>query len=232
MADQKDKQNLIVKFPKVEGLPMDPPIAGQNLGLFSFKLFPKPVNGTFGFLKFRGAFATQSEAEAHAENIIRTIDSQHHIWPYQQGRWMPITTNEEFAGEVLEVGQQKELNNIFKNKESDDQKQQKQAVKDIKSREKKLMDEMKRREPDTSSLEYYAQQIMKTQQLESWLEQMRQRKRSMLKALHSGKDEIDRLDKEHPEYRDKVDEKIQSIKKEIGLDENAPIDKPSIIPSE
>ncbi len=224
---QAATKELVVRFPKIERLPMDPPIAGQNVGLFSFKLLPKPVNGIYGFLKFRGAFASAPEWEAHAKNIIRTIDSKHHIWPYQQGRWMPITTNEEFAQETLEVSQQEELANIYNQRDTDEQQKQAQRVREIKSRERKLMEEARRKEPDKSSLDYYAQQVMKIQQLESWLEEMRKRKRDMLKALFSGRDEIQRVNESNPEYKDQVDEKIRCIKEEIGLEADTPIDRPS-----
>jgi hypothetical protein len=220
-------KDLIVKFPKVERMPVDPPIAGQNVGLFSFKLLPKPLNGVYGFLKFRGAFASQGEWENHAKNIIRIVDSKHHIWPYQQGRWMPITTNEDFAKETLEVSQQEELSNIFSQRETEQQKQEAQKVREVKSRERKLMEEMKRAEPDKSSIDYYAQQVMKVQQLESWLDMMRKRKRDMIKALKAGREEISRVETDHPEYKDQIDERIKQIKEEVGLDADAPLDRPS-----
>jgi hypothetical protein len=221
-------KDLIVRFPKVERLPVDPPLAGQQYGLFSFKLLPKPVNGVYGFLKFRGAFANETEWTAHAKTIIRTVDSKHHIWPYQHGRWMPITVNEEFAKETLEVGEQDEIQKVFNQQETEEQKKNAQRVREIKSREKKLIEECSRRELDKSTLDYYAQQIMKVQQLEGWLEQMRKRKRDMLKALYNGREEISRIETEHPEYLEQVNDKIREIKAEIGIDENTPIDRPSI----
>lgn len=221
-------KELVVRFPKVERLPVDPPIAGQNWSLFSFKLLPKPVNGVYGFLKCRGSFATQAEWEAHAKSIIRTVDSKHHIWPYQQGRWMPICVNEEFAGDVLEVGQNEELNAIYNNQETEEQKKQAKAVREIKAREKKLIEESQRKKFDDDSLDYYAQQVMKVQQLESWLEQMRKRKHDMLKALKAGRDEMLRLEGLHGDYKERVEEKIKIIKEEIGLDAEAPLDRPSL----
>jgi len=221
-------KELVVKFPKVERLPIDPPIAGQQYGLFSFKMLPKPVNGVFGFLKFRGSFANDAEWEAHAKTIIRSVDSKHHIWPYQQGRWMPITTNDDFVKEALEVGENDQFVNIFNQKETDEQKQSAKRVRDIKSREQKLIEESRRKELDKTTLEYYAQQVMKKQQLESWLEMMRKRKRDMLKALGNAKEEMTRIEALYPEYTEQVDNKIKEIKAEIGLDEDAPLDRPSI----
>jgi hypothetical protein len=221
-------KELISRFPKVERLPVDPPIAGQNFGLFSFKFLPKPVNGVYGFLKFRGAFPTERDWEAHAKHIIRNVDSKHHIWPYQQGRWMPITTNEQFAGETLEIAQTDDLNNIYNQRETDEQKQEAAKVRDIKAREKKLMDLAKKKEADKSSLDYYAQQVMNVQQLESWLTQMRKRKHDMIKAMRAGKEEIQRVEAAYPIYKDQVNDKIREIKEGIGLDPDAPIDRPSV----
>lgn len=211
------KKALIVRFPRVDRLPTDPPIAGQNWGLFSFKFLPKPVNGVYGFLKFRGAFSNEADWERHAENIIRTVDSVHKIWPFQQGQWMPITTNEEFAKETLEIGQKDELKKIYNQQESNEDKQAKQNVQEINKRKQKLQDESKQKNTDTTTLEYYAQKVMSTQQLETWLEEMRKRKRQMIKALKDGHEEIKRLESTHPEYREQVDEKIKQIKEEIGL---------------
>lgn len=222
------KKELICRFPKVERLPVDPPIAGQNWALFSFKFLPKAVNGVYGFLKFRGAFSNEQDWERHAENVIRTVDSKHKIWPYQQGHWMPITTNEDYATESLEVGQQDELKRIYNQQETNEEAQARQNVKEIQNREKKLREESAKKYTDVNTLAYYAQKTMSIQQLETWLLQIRQRKRQLLKALEDTQEEIKRLDSEHPEYRDQVDEKIREIKQEIGLDPDAPIDKPSI----
>lgn len=211
------KKELIVRFPRVERLPKDPEISRQNWALFSFKFLPKPVNGVYGFIKSRGVFQTESEWEKHAEEIIRSVDSKHKIWPYPVGEWYPITTNEDFAKETLEVGQQDELKKIYNYQESNEQKQAKQNVKEIKDREKMLREDTGDRETDKTTLTYYAQQIMKIQQLETWLEEMRKRKRQMINALETGNKEIIELDEKFPEYRNQVDEKIKEIKEEIGL---------------
>lgn len=211
------KKELIVKFPKVERLPNDPPIANQAWSLFSFKFLPKPVNGVYGFIKARGSFASESDWERHATNIIQTCDSKHRIWPFPTGEWLPITTNEDFAGEVLEVGQQDDLKRIYNNQESNEHKEAKQTVRDIKNREQMLRDDTGDRLTDKTTLSHYAQQVMKTQQLETWLEEMRKRKRQMIKALNEGQKEIEELDITHPEYREQVDDKIKEIKDEVGL---------------
>ena len=142
---------------------------------------------------------------------------------------MPITTNEDFCQKKdLEVSQQEEIKNIFKEQDSNETILQRTKVKDIKKREQKLLDMHKDNKFDDESLDYYAQQVMKIEQLEGWLEQIRSRKRDMLNALKNGIEEIKRLDSKNPELKTLVDEKIKDIKSEIGLDADTPIDRPSI----
>lgn len=223
------KENVI-KFPKVERLPIDPPISNQNFALMSFKMLPSPVGGVYGFMKCRGTFATEDQCDKHSQMIIRGVDSKHKIWPFEVGKWLPITNNEDYAKETLEVSQQNELKKIYNNQESNEEKQVKQSVKDIKSREQKLRDECMKKETDVNTLDYYAQQVMKQEQLVTWLDQIRQRKRQMLKALQASESEIKRLNESNPDYPVQVVDRIREIKTEIGLDPNASLTEPSAAP--
>lgn len=221
--------DLVINYPKVERVPVDPPIGGQQYGLLSLKALPKSINGIHAFFKFRGSFSSLPECEKYAQHIIRSIDSKHKLIPFKIGTWLPLTTNEEFFQEKdLEVSQQEELTKIFKDEETSQTKLEKQKVKDIKKREQKLLDMHKENKFDDCSLDYYTQQVMKIQQLEGWLEQIRSRKRDMLNALQNGQKELDRLNDLKPEYKNLVNDKIKEIKAEIGLDEDSPLDRPSI----
>lgn len=215
------KQN-IVRFPSIEQLPVDPPIPRQDWGLFSFKLLPKPINGVYGFIKFRGAFATEKDWMKHAQNLIKTVDSKNRIWPYPQGEWLPITNNEEYAKETLEVDQKEEITAIFNQKETDEQREARERVKAVKSREAKLREEIARKTPDVDSIEYHAQRLMFLQQTEQWLEGIRKRKRDLLKSLRKCQADLEDVRKRHPEHTDDlVEAEIKRIRDEIGLDATA-----------
>lgn len=224
--------DLYVKYPRTERLPVDPPIAGQNYGLFSFKFLPTPVKGVYGFLKFRGAFPEEHSMERHAKNIIRSVDSSHKLWPYEQGRWMPITVSEDFAKDVLDVTQQDDLKQIYNNGETQEMKENKRKVMEVKERQKKLMSEANNKELDKSTLEYYAQQIMRKEQTLSWLEGIRNQKRKIIKALQMCNENIAEIEKEHPEYIDQVEEEIKKIKEDVGLDPESDISKGFITPEQ
>lgn len=218
-VEEAFKQN-VVRFPSIERLQVDPPIPRQDWSLFSFKFLPKPINGVYGFLKFRGAFATEDAWITHAKNLIKTVDSKNRIWPFPHGEWYPITNNEEYAKETLEVQQQEELANIFNQKESEEQKAAAQRVKNIQKRESKLMEESRRKTADTDSLEYHAQRVMHLQQTEQWLEAIRKKKRDLLKALKKCKEDIEDVSARHPEHtRELIDAEITRMREEIGLEE-------------
>ena len=222
-------KDLIVKFPKIERLPKDPPIAGQLYGAYSFKLLPKPVNGVYGFLKFRGAFNTLDEFEKHARAIIKSYDSKHHIFPFKTGEWAPITVNEDFVKEVLSVKENDEIVDIFNNRQTEEQKSEAQKVKEVKDRERILMEQARKKEVDKSTIEYYTQKLMSIEQVESWLDTLRKRKRQMRRALMDYKSEVDRIEKEHPEYKEKYLEERKRILGEIGLPEDAPLGETSVV---
>lgn len=210
------KQNVIT-FPRVEKLPVDPPIAGQNYGLFSFKLLPKPIDGVYGFLKFRGAFNTVNDFETHAKNIIRSIDSKHKLFPYPQGHWFPLTDNPKYAQEDMEVSDKDTLTDIYMEKNKNEMDKEKQRMKTIQERQKALIEESKRETPDTDSLKYYAEKTMQLDQINEWLTNLRKRKRDLTNALEKTRREIERLNQEHPDYRDQVNEEIQNIRADVGL---------------
>lgn len=216
-VDQLKKENVI-KVDRIERLPIDPPIAGQNYGAFSFKLFPKPVNDVYGFLKFRGAFNTIDDFDNHAKMIIQTVDSKHKIIPFHQGHWLPITTNPKFFAEEMEVSDKDKLSDIYREKDNTETKKEKQKVKEIEERRKALVEESKREKADTDSLRYYAEKVMQLENINDWLSNLRKRKRDLINGLSNAKNEIARLDETHPDYQEQVQDEIKRIKEEIGLE--------------
>ena len=215
--DELQTQNII-RLGRVERLPVDPPIPNQEWALFSFKLLPKPVNGVYGFLKFRGAFPTEEAYLNHAKNIIQGVDSKHRLFPYRHGQWFPITTNDEFVKEEYEVSEQDELSRIYSNKDKEDNQKEMRKVRETQERERMLREESKREHADTDSLRYYAHKTMEIENINTWLETVRKRKRDLLNALYKNKDEIERLNKEHPEYIEQVEKEVEKIKKGVGLE--------------
>lgn len=97
---------------KIDYLDEDPVIKGQEWICVSF-LSPEKVKGckTMGF-KFRGAFPTQEEANAHAKYLQDKIDPDFHIFVGSGFRWLPFNPDPESI-ETQEY-YEKELNSLMK----------------------------------------------------------------------------------------------------------------------
>lgn len=101
---------------KIDYLDEDPIIHGQEWICVSF-LSPEGVkNCKLRGFKFRGAFGTRQEAEAHAKEIQQKLDPDFHVYVGEGFKWLPwdqdpeTIENQEYA--------EKELNELMKaNKE-------------------------------------------------------------------------------------------------------------------
>jgi hypothetical protein len=100
------------KEKKIDYLDEDPPILGQEWICASF-LSPENVKGCkmLGF-KFRGAFHTQKEAEAHAKYIQDKIDPDFHIYVGEGFKWLPWNQDPETVED--QEYYEKELNTLMK----------------------------------------------------------------------------------------------------------------------
>ena len=101
-----------VQEKKIDYLEEDPPISGQEWICVSF-LSPEGVkNCTIRGFKFRGAFATRQEAEAHAKEIQDKLDPDFHIYVGEGFKWLPWDQDPETV-ENQEY-HEKELNELMK----------------------------------------------------------------------------------------------------------------------
>ena len=87
--------------------------------------------------KVRGVFATESEANKHAEYLIEEVDSYHAIYHCNVGKCAPFTNQKKFAKNVHSVDIKKKAVEIV----SEDILEQKKNMEDntnaLKEREKK-----------------------------------------------------------------------------------------------
>lgn len=97
---------------KIDYLDEDPPISGQQWICVSF-LSPEGIkNCKIRGFKFRGAFGTRQEAEAHAKEIQDKLDPDFHIYVGEGFKWLPWNQDPETV-ENQEY-HEKELNELMK----------------------------------------------------------------------------------------------------------------------
>jgi len=99
----------IYHYPKVVRSMVDSPINNQSLGLLSFMLFkdgPKRLSSgklVHGYVKLRGNYSDITNCEFEASKIIKEIDSKFQIRIAPVGHWVPITDEEAFIKDKLDV---------------------------------------------------------------------------------------------------------------------------------
>eukprot|EP00122_Pirum_gemmata_P006452 Pgem_evm2s5899 len=133
-------------YPKVERAYMDPMIKDQNNVLFSFlpcRGATPNKDGIFGMIKIRGVFSDDESANKHAEYLITNIDSFHPIITGYVGRPFPLMAD---AGSLavdgtVEIDIKKKVEDETKNHIINTRKEDRDAIKEIKERERLLQEQ-------------------------------------------------------------------------------------------
>ena len=209
------------KFPRVDRCYADPIIPMQIYGLISFtpaKGATPNENGVYGFAKLRGNYATEIEANERAEYLIKNFDSYHTIYHTYCGRPFPMTISSKYSAETTEVDIRKQttesVSQNIKEKRTDEQ----QAMREIKEREEKLLQESKREEIDTYD-DYITQRVKLAQLSFTYLEH--QKKIAEVKdIIIKTRKVIKELDEEFPDYQNSYYDKYMQARKDAGLKES------------
>lgn len=177
--DALNNTSFTSKFTKADRNYADPQVQLQKIGLVSFipaKGATPNKNGVFGFAKLRGNFDNETEANAHAEKIIRTVDSTHTIFHTHVGRPFPITVSEKYSAETSEVDIRKEMTEAVSNTIKSKKEEDKRIAAEIEERERELMADV---DPDKAVAEieheeYVTWRVKKAQLSWTYLEHVKQ----------------------------------------------------------
>lgn len=215
---------FIKKFPRVDRTYADPPPTNQTIGLISFtpaKGATPNDSGVYGFAKLRGNFATEIEANQRAEYLIRNVDSYHQIYHTYVGRPFPLTLSSDYSAEVDEIDIRKQTSESISSEVKAKKQQEKRAMDDIKEREEALLSESRkaaRGEEDFDPYDNYITLKVKKAQL-SWTYLEHQKKMLEVKdIIVKTRKQLEDLDKEFPDFKDKYFDKYMEARKNAGLD--------------
>jgi hypothetical protein len=152
----------IEKFKRIEKLYADPPIQGQQIGLFSFTPArgAKPdEDGIYGMIKCRGVFPTQREANERAEYIFRNVDTYHKIFHCQVGRPFPVTFDETYFEEKEEIELKKKVSEEESAFLKMSREEEEAVMNGLKDRMKTIKEEMEHPKPPSDIQEYITLQV-------------------------------------------------------------------------
>jgi hypothetical protein len=221
-------EGQMVYYPKVVRSNADNPIPGQSMGCLSFMLFRephKPKNGkpVYGFVKLRGNWTDQSQAENHSMKIIQEMDSKFPVRIGPVGTWLPITEESGFNKETKEL----DLENMDEYK--------KEAMRERREEEVRIKRELREKEDevkhggdiydDPLSLDFYTMKRVTDQRLREMLDIKRKGLISLENKIVITQKILKRLEKEKPEYREQWIDRYNEKRREGGITDYRPSEK-------
>jgi len=221
---EKAFEELVIKdftkggYRHVERRYMDPPLANQNYGLFSFvpARGAKPdARGVYGFAKVRGVFGAERESDERSEELIRNHDSYHKIQHILVGRPFPVTLSDKFSANVSEIDLQKQVKAEIAADVKSKRDKERKEIETIQSRAKNLQKDVD--EEDHDPEDYYTKmRVKKAQLIWTYAETMKKldiMKESIIKA----REEIKKMDEEDPHLKEVYLDKYLKARTESGI---------------
>lgn len=211
-------KDFVNTFPRVDKFYADPVLGSQVYGLHSFvptEGARPDEHGVYGFVKFRGAFATQQEADERAEFIIRSVDSFHDVYTSYIGRPFPLSDNRDFVKETNEVDVKDQIVKAVSQDVKAKVIKDRAAKDDIKDKEQKLLDESKNGEEPADR--YVTLQVKRANLVHVYVEatkSLTQYRDSILKC----RKEIAELEAEDPKHREEYMERYNAARDAVGLE--------------
>ena len=215
----------LANYPKLDRMYADPLLMNQKFTLVSFipsKTATPDKDGIYGMIKIRGTFATEDEANARAEYLIKNVDSYHKIYHTFTGRPFPATCSSKFSHATAEIDIRNKIRNIVSDNVRKQKDDENKVINEIKDREKLLLDESKRNqnnEPE-DPLETYTTQKVKYAQLVWTYKETQKRIDELRKIITKTRDEISKTESENPTFKDKYFEKYTKAREDAGLVED------------
>jgi len=197
----------------------DPPLPQQNFCLHSFvpsKGSKPDKDGVYGWLKCRGTFNTQMEMDQRAEQIIRNVDSFHHIFHGKVGVPFPFSLDPKYVEDTVEI----DIRNKARKDASEDMKriknEDKRVVKELKEAEQRLMEDVSE-DKEEDPLDDYITKRVKRATLIFTLIETRAKMDKMIKTLRSSEDYVNNLDKEIPQLKKDCMKKYTEARERSGI---------------
>jgi hypothetical protein len=210
--------SILSKYPRLERRFVDPPIELQKYGLISFVPSKDAIpdkNGVFGFAKIRGNFATVDEADLHAQELVKNVDSYHKIFVAHVGRPFPMCTTSDYSKDVVEVQLQKDISDVYSADVKGKRDKELKDMQEIQSREKNLTAEVKREVEDP--LEYYTMIQTKRAHLIWTYKKTDDKMMEIRDSILKSRAEIEKLDASDQTLRDKYFERYKEARTASNL---------------
>jgi len=215
----------IANYPKLERMYADPVLMNQKFTLVSFipsKTAKPDKDGIYGMIKVRGTFATEDEANARAEYLIKNVDSYNKIYHTFTGRPFPATSSSKFSHATTEIDIRNKIRNIVSDNVKKQKDDENQVIDEIKDREKLLLEESKRNqnnEPE-DPIETYTMHKVKYAQLVWTYKETQKKMEEYKKIIIKTREQVEKTESDNPDFEEKYMEKYTKAREDAGLTED------------
>lgn len=212
--------SFTTKFRDFERTYADPELSGQRFGLISFipaKGAKPDKDGVYGMAKLRGNFQTETEAAVQAAKIIKDTDSYHKIFTSYVGRPFPITNDEKYCRDTEEVDIQQKTKDVISEDVKEKRQQQKKDMEEVKTREKRLLDQQKNPEYEEEPFEKYMMLNTKKAQLAFTYEETMQKMEKVKDSIIRARAEILQMEAENPTFKDELFTNFKEARAQSGI---------------
>lgn len=211
-------QELVDTFPKVTRNKNDPAILGQEYTNLSFMLLKQPVDGVYGFVKPRGSWPDVDKATLESEKLIKFVDSVFKIHIAPTGYWSPITNNERYASDQMDVKTREQDQALRDRASKEAQARNMEMQREMNERKEQLKDDKDDTDFDPESLDYYTKKRVSMKELNSYILQANEKMKTLKKSLRKIEKEVKEINRRHPQYMDQWIDNYNKARARVGLD--------------
>jgi hypothetical protein len=211
-----------LSFPRTTRFRVDPPINQQNY--YCLHSFTPSVgaqadkDGCFGVVKFRGAFGSLQEADAHAEHLIRTVDSLHEIHIGYVGREFPLTLDPMYFNETHEIDIKKKMDEVERAHAKTVRDKEQEDMQTLKKRETELLEATKKSPEEIKhDIDHYISLRVKCANILHVRDETLKKLQTYEQTRQDTMAELEELDAAHPDYKDLYLEKFKKSLSDVGI---------------
>jgi len=216
----------VVNYPAVARTRVDAPIMNQAISLVSFMLFKEPKklrNGklVYGYLKNRGNYPDEDSAINASHKIIREQDSKFKILLAPVGHFLPITEEDGFCKETIDVRTSDEEKHLQDLAMKEKMKEADRIKREIKEREDELKNDGDIYD-DPTSLTYYSMRRVTEMKLCEEMARLKNQMDSVTSTHISVLKELKRLERDNPSYNGEWVDRYNEERRKSGIPDYIP----------
>jgi len=220
---------IFQEYPHVVRSMEDPAVDCQKYGMLSFMLFKEPrmfASGkrVYGYVKLRGNYGSKEACFVEASKIVREVDSKFQISFAPVGYWVPITDEDAFVKEKVDVRTSDDETHLRDAAVKEKEAEERRKVKEIKERQKELEEDGDIYD-HPESLKYYSMKMVTEIRLMETREAYQKNLDSIQDNLTKTQKELYKLKIANPHYVEQWIDCYNEERHKAGLPNYVPSDE-------